>query len=117
MKRIVFMDDDLGGIIQIANIKGGVGKSTVATNLAACFAKRGPALLVDLDVQGSSTTAFGLDPAKVQKSSYDITTPQVRIKKGDYLACRAYKVRPGHHSCKFQTVQQDRKKGNQKPAL
>lgn len=42
--------------IVILNPKGGSGKTTIATNLSACFAARGqrPALM-DLDPQGSST--------------------------------------------------------------
>jgi cellulose biosynthesis protein BcsQ len=69
---VVFADSDNGGIIHVANIKGGVGKSTVATNLAAALARRGPVLIIDLDVQGSASHALGQDPADFTLSSWDL---------------------------------------------
>jgi cellulose biosynthesis protein BcsQ/murein DD-endopeptidase MepM/ murein hydrolase activator NlpD len=71
-KTLVFTDCDSGGIIHVANIKGGVGKSTVATNLAAVFARKAPTLLIDLDVQGSATVALGRDPSGVKLSSWHL---------------------------------------------
>lgn len=49
--------------IVILNPKGGSGKTTIATNLAACFTRRGrlPALL-DLDPQASSMRWLGRRP-------------------------------------------------------
>jgi cellulose biosynthesis protein BcsQ len=71
-QTVVFTDSDVGGIIHIANIKGGVGKSTVATNLAAALSKKGPTVLIDLDVQGSASVALGVDTAGCARSAWHL---------------------------------------------
>lgn len=51
-------------VIVVANPKGGVGKSTLATNIAGYFASQGhPTLLGDIDRQQSSRVWLGLRPS------------------------------------------------------
>jgi chromosome partitioning protein len=51
-------------VVIVANPKGGVGKSTLATNIAGYFASRGHAVMLgDADRQQSSRLWLGLRPA------------------------------------------------------
>jgi chromosome partitioning protein len=51
-------------VIVVANPKGGVGKSTLSTNIAGYLASRGHSVMLgDLDRQQSSRTWLGLRPA------------------------------------------------------
>jgi len=55
-------------VIAVANIKGGVGKSTLATNIAGYFAARGQRVaLGDIDRQQSSQLWLGLRPTNLSK--------------------------------------------------
>ncbi|RZI41187.1 ParA family protein [Herbaspirillum sp. HC18] len=66
-------------VIVIANPKGGVGKSTIATNLAGFFAKQGhKVMLGDSDVQQSSRAWLALRPGSLpQIASWDIVDGHV----------------------------------------
>jgi chromosome partitioning protein len=62
----------VGRTIACANQKGGVGKTTTVVNLASLLALDGDrVLVVDLDPQANATSGFGIDHARLQRSSYD----------------------------------------------
>lgn len=82
-KSLIFADSDNGGVVHIANIKGGVGKSTVATNLAAAFSKQDTTLLIDLDVQGSATVALGQEIAPEGGSSWNLFITRFGLPQSD----------------------------------
>ena len=72
-------------VIVVANPKGGVGKTTLSTNLAGYFAARGHAVMLgDVDRQHSARTWLGLRPAGLPRiTSWEATHDDiVRPPKG-----------------------------------
>src|SRR5437879_11580624 len=62
-------------ILSVLNNKGGTGKTSTSLTAAAALATRGmKVLLVDLDPQGSATTSFGVEKAKLPSTIYNVLT-------------------------------------------
>jgi chromosome partitioning protein len=63
----------------VANPKGGVGKSTIATNLAGYFAKQGKSVMLgDIDVQQSSRGWLSLRPPSLPAiASWEISNGHI----------------------------------------
>jgi len=60
-------------VIAVFHHKGGVGKTTAAINLGACFAElQQETLIIDLDPSANLTSGVGIRPANVRHSIADV---------------------------------------------
>lgn len=67
----------MGKIISIVNQKGGVGKTTTAVNLASAVGVVGKkVLLIDLDPQGNTTSAYGI-AKNTKNTSYSLLMGEI----------------------------------------
>jgi chromosome partitioning protein len=76
-------------VIVINNNKGGVGKTTLATNLAGVLALEGKkVLIIDADNQSNVSLSFGINPDNLQYSLYDVLVDKLPV---EYAIKNVYK--------------------------
>lgn len=84
----------MGKVYSISMNKGGVGKTSLVTNLASILAKKykKKVLVIDTDAQGNSSIAFGKNPYEFENTIYDVMLSGCdpndaihKIKKNIYL--------------------------------
>ena len=74
-------------ILSLVNVKGGVGKTTTAVNLAAAFAGTGlTVLVVDLDPQGSASFSFGVPAKEKPISAAQVLAGEVPIEEAIWVS-------------------------------
>lgn len=66
-------------IIGACNLKGGVGKTSLVTNIASLVSKKNKVLIIDMDGQSNIAMSFGLSPFNVEKSIYEVMLGQIPI--------------------------------------
>ena len=84
-------------IFVVANQKGGVGKTSVAVNLAASLAHyKRRVLLADLDPQGNATTGSGVDKTACAQTIYGVLLGEHSIRDAIVAAEGGYDVLPSN---------------------
>jgi len=67
--------EPMAKIVGIIQVKGGVGRSTIATNLAAVFSLKQPTALIDCDLpQGTSASWYAVRKAELPPANLTLAT-------------------------------------------
>ena len=92
-------------VVVVANPKGGVGKSTLATNIAGYWARQGHAVVLgDVDRQQSSRTWLGLRPKVARPIATWDVTPDLIVRPPKGTTHVVLDTPAGLHGWRFKDV-------------
>lgn len=87
-------------IISVNNNKGGIGKTSLVTNLAGVLAQKHKVLIVDTDGQGNVAMTFGISPDELEYSLYDVLMEGVAPKRA-ILSIEGIDILPSNSDMDF----------------
>lgn len=91
-------------IITVGNLKGGVGKTTLSTHLAAAFAERKKVLFIDLDYQGTGSSLL-LRAAGMRESGSQLSRADRLLREfSDYTTLQTLPVELGQFARNLSVV-------------
>ena len=87
-------------IISVNNNKGGIGKTSLVTNLAGVLSQKHKVLIVDTDGQGNVAMTFGISPDELEYSLYDVLMEGVAPKRA-ILSIEGIDILPSNSDMDF----------------
>lgn len=88
-------------IISVSTNKGGVLKTSIATNLAGVLCKKGKVLVIDVDNQGDVALSFGLTPDDFEHTIYDVLVDDMPAKHVVENVYKNIDILPGNDDMEF----------------
>lgn len=88
-------------MITITTNKGGVLKTSLSTNLAGVYSRKGKTLIIDTDNQGNVALSFGVNPDELDNTLYDVLLDGLDYHKAIYNVEKNIDILPSNDDMTF----------------